>query len=150
MSFIKRAWRGEEKLWKVFWLYNVLGGLLLNVFVYVIASVAFGLLIVGVIFWLAYLVWVLVSIWRCAFNVNAKFWGYLARIYIIMGPVLVILGLLVGGILAGQDLIKSAEERKICLQLLPKFEAAKRAGITAEQYMQANPADPINCVYKLY
>ena len=31
-----------------------------------------------------YEIWVLVSLWTCAFNVKAKFWGYCARVYVVL------------------------------------------------------------------
>ena len=31
-----------------------------------------------------YLIWVLVSLWNSAFNVENKFWGYLIRIFVVL------------------------------------------------------------------
>lgn len=112
MGFIKRALRGEEKLWKVFWICGfvvpVIAGLLLGIVLSLLPLLAipFGLL------WLAYIIWWLVATWRCAYNAEAKIWGHLARVYTLLGPVLVVVGLLVGGVLVGQDLITAAECRK--------------------------------------
>ena len=38
MEWILKAWRGEEKLWKVFWIYGIIFGIILAVINSVIAS----------------------------------------------------------------------------------------------------------------
>ncbi len=104
MSIIKRAWKGEAKLWHVFW-----GGLLLQQILTVIAGFIFGLcvgfyasgagwdkaqsrLIIdnalhsATSFVLISTFYVLMSIcvWRCSWNASHKAWGYLARVAIII------------------------------------------------------------------
>lgn len=88
MGFIKKAWRGEQRLGVVFWgyylgfsflfllVYGVLG-LLLDVFpdIAKIAIAAMSLLM------LIYFVWVVVSVWRCANNAKPV-WHTLARLWI--------------------------------------------------------------------
>ena len=91
MDIIKKAWRGEEKLWKVYWLYSVLGGIAVSVMFGVVLNIVAALLglgpvhYIGIAFMLAFYVWSTVSIWRCAWNVKVKFWGYLVRIFIVLG-----------------------------------------------------------------
>lgn len=81
-SFINRYWRGQGRLWTVYWLYGVLGSTLLAAiylallpqradvpWLYALMLLAFA----------AYTVWILVSVWRCAFNVENTFYGHLAR-----------------------------------------------------------------------
>lgn len=91
MGFFKRAWRGEEKLWKVFWLYGVLLYTVLSlVFLVLLVPVvlaslmipAFGL--VPFIIMLPYTVWVWVAVWRCAWNAKWRLWGYVARILVVV------------------------------------------------------------------
>lgn len=91
-KYILKAWRGEESLRKVFWVYTVLGLLpfsfLLNFLQLVGVSAeknghsTNGLLslmaVLGVIF-LVYMVWAVGSLWKCSFNVKWKWWGYLSR-----------------------------------------------------------------------
>jgi hypothetical protein len=105
MGFIKRAWRGEEKLWKVFWIWWLLTVVVLIVILVLlipVAAVAFfpmlppfvGLLglflmiptFVSVLFIiiLPYIVWVCVSVWRCAWNAKLRIWGYLSRVIVIL------------------------------------------------------------------
>lgn len=89
-EIILKGWRGEERMWKVFWFYYVLfsfviviaympkfilesQGVALSVTVH--AAYSLTLLIVLV----AWLVWIVVSLWRCAFNNEWRVWGYLVR-----------------------------------------------------------------------
>jgi|GEM_PF-5168210 len=96
MGFIKRAWRGEAKLWVVFWLWGFLFPLLASLLLtFVIAAVPALTIPIGVL-WLVYVVWWIVAVWKCSFNVGARFWGYLARIYMCAAPVLIVVGILVG------------------------------------------------------
>lgn len=89
-SIILGSWRGEERTWKVFWLYYVLFSFLIMIVytpkvimesqgvalsVTVHAAYSLTLLIVLVV----WLVWIVVSLWRCAFNNEWKGWGYLLR-----------------------------------------------------------------------
>ncbi len=114
MERIKRAWRGEEPLWKVFWVYGFLGGIVLGFVKAIIENSILGMpgIILYWIVYIAYLIWNTVSQWRCAFNAGWRGWGYIVRALIILGLVLIPLGLLAGGLFVGQDLVKAAECRK--------------------------------------
>lgn len=93
MGFIKRAWNGQEKLWKVYWLYGVLLGIVAQVIFlgleilsaiggfYIVACVLATLLL------LAYAVWSNVALWRCAWNAKATFWGYVVRILVVISAI---------------------------------------------------------------
>lgn len=75
-----RAWRGQEPLWKVFWLYGVATSSLMiaiYVFAFVVERVALRQILV--ICFAPYTAWTLVSVWRCANNAREQFWGMLAR-----------------------------------------------------------------------
>jgi hypothetical protein len=86
---IKRAWRGDAPLWRVYWIYGVLGSMVLTAAIAVPAlegwyswPAATAAVTVG----LAYTSWILVSIWRCAFNIETEplgiprdAWAMLAR-----------------------------------------------------------------------
>ena len=113
LKSIKNSWNGNEKLWKVFWIWNFL---LLNIFD-VLAVIIFFMAIFPVqfywvarndpsvsvgypltaakisfalfgvcflIFILAYTVWALVSLWCSAFNSSRRIYGYLARFWVIV------------------------------------------------------------------
>jgi len=104
MLFIKSAWQGEERLWKVFWLYGLpvvfigfFGSLCVEI------GAAMGVGVVGRpsestwCFWydiweivsLCYWVWLCTSLWRCAFNVEKRFLGYGARALAVFVVILV-------------------------------------------------------------
>ncbi|TAK47599.1 MAG: hypothetical protein EPO23_11270 [Xanthobacteraceae bacterium] len=76
-----RAWRGEERLGKVFWGYGIA------------ISILFAACFIGAVYsdrvmlqqfllmaFAAYTVWILVAVWRCAGNTRELFWGFLARL----------------------------------------------------------------------
>lgn len=75
-------WRGHGPLWKVYWLYGVLGSNLLALILFLlmqrgaIDSVWFQLVLLLLA---AYTVWIVVAVWRCAFNVANSMYGHMAR-----------------------------------------------------------------------
>ena len=75
-----RAWRGEEPLWKVFWVYGVATSVTI-VALYVVAFYDGRIALRQVLLpcFAAYTAWILVSVWRCASNTNEKLWSTLAR-----------------------------------------------------------------------
>ena len=75
-----RAWRGEEPLWKVFWVYGVATSVLV-VALYVVAFYDGHMALRQVLLpcFAAYTAWILVSVWRCASNTSEKLWSTLAR-----------------------------------------------------------------------
>ena len=75
-----RAWRGQEPLWKVFWLQGVATSSILIAiygFAFLVERVALRQALV--ICFAPYTAWTLVSVWRCANNTREAFWGMLAR-----------------------------------------------------------------------
>lgn len=114
MQWMKRAWRGEEKLWKAFW-YSVglvsLVGAIFGGFVGVVGVTTYkdqllhfappttttGPSLPAVVWWqlvsaeaFSFLVaiplsiWQAIIVWRCSFNVQSRARGYLARIIIVL------------------------------------------------------------------
>jgi hypothetical protein len=94
MRSVQQAWKGEERLWRVFWVYGValsVIGFLGSSAVELATAMSSG--VVGTPseskwylyyhIWLAvaecYWVWLGVSLWRCAFNVQKRIWGHVAR-----------------------------------------------------------------------
>ena len=75
-----RAWRGEEPLWKVFWVYGVATSVTIVV-LYVVAFYDGHMALRQVLLpcFAAYTAWILVSVWRCADNTDEKLWSMLAR-----------------------------------------------------------------------
>ena len=85
MDAIKASWNGNERLWKVFWIYNWLFGAAFDLAwqvaeprLPVAAQAVLGLLA------LVWAVWVLVSLWRCAFNSSWRGWGYIVRGFVVV------------------------------------------------------------------
>jgi hypothetical protein len=80
--FIVDAWKGRDRLWRVFWLYGVLtSALITGVFLWLISSdtAGFGLRQLLLAAFVPYTAWILVSVWRCAFNARNEVWGHIAR-----------------------------------------------------------------------
>jgi hypothetical protein len=78
-SFI-RTWKGEEKLWLVFWIYHFLIGTLLSFNMEgMIASMSLWMSVFYMLVILAWAVFVMVGLWRCAFNAKRRIWGIFAR-----------------------------------------------------------------------
>ena len=75
-----RAWRGEEPLWKVFWVYGVATSVTI-VTLYIVAFYDGRMALRQVLLpcFAAYTAWILVSVWRCASNTNEKLWSTRAR-----------------------------------------------------------------------
>jgi hypothetical protein len=75
-------WRGHGPLWKVYWLYGVLGSNALALILFVLmersalGSVWFELVLLLLA---AYTIWIVVSVWRCAFNAEKPVYSHMAR-----------------------------------------------------------------------
>ena len=75
-------WRGGGPLWKVYWLYGVLGSNVLALLLLLLVRADAVATLWFQIVWLllaAYTVWIVVSVWRCAFNVENPMYGHMAR-----------------------------------------------------------------------
>ncbi len=75
-------WRGHGPLWKAYWLYGVVGSNVLALTLFLLmersalGSVWFELVLLLLA---AYTIWIVVSVWRCAFNVEKSMYGHMAR-----------------------------------------------------------------------
>lgn len=92
MDWIRRSWRGEERLWKVYWFYAGLAGLVVALLSFIFSSISTSLDFVGSILQFVYFVWAAVALWRCAFNAEWSGWGYLTRGIVIGSVFFTILG----------------------------------------------------------
>ena len=75
-------WRGQGPLWKVYWLYGVLGSnvlALMLLFLMQRSAVPSGWFQLVLVLLVAYTVWIVISVWRCAFNVANPVYGHMAR-----------------------------------------------------------------------
>ena len=96
-NFLLSYWNGEQKLWKAFWL---MGFVFQILFLYFLLVVLYFGVLIGLtwsikvtIFLLSniYQIWILVSIWNCAYNVRNKTWGHLSRSIVILNVIFIIL-----------------------------------------------------------
>lgn len=75
---ILRFWRGEAPLWPLFWIWGVLASTLGGTAI--LASVHYGaapwITVCLIAAGLAYTAWILVGVWRCAFNTSPRPFGF--------------------------------------------------------------------------
>lgn len=79
---LKLYWEGRGPLWKVFWLWGVVGSwILAALFLLAVQGlgISWPLYLVTAVIMLCYTVWILVSVWRCAEHARAEHWGAIAR-----------------------------------------------------------------------
>lgn len=103
-----KAWKGDEKLWKVFWIYHVLVSVSAGVAFQFIGAAYYQLrgnesldfdpaglaiFIAGLIAASIWAVWCYVSLWRCALNTRWSGWGYIVRAYVVLQVVWVSLSI---------------------------------------------------------
>ena len=96
-SFLLSYWNGERKLWKAFWIMGFVFQILFFYFLLFLSYIGFlfGLTwsIKVIIFLISniYTIWILVSIWNCAYNVQNKIWGDLSRVIVVLNVILLFL-----------------------------------------------------------
>jgi hypothetical protein len=95
--FLLSYWNGEQKLWKAFWLLGFIFQILFFYFLLFLLYVGMLLKLTWsikiTIFLLSniYTVWILVSIWNCAYNVKTKIWGDISRLIVVLNVILIFL-----------------------------------------------------------
>ena len=96
-NFLLSYWNGKQKLWKAFW---VMGFVFQILFFYFLLFLLYLGLLIGltwsikiIIFLMSniYTIWILVSIWNCAYNVKNKIWGNLSRVIVVLNVILLFL-----------------------------------------------------------
>jgi hypothetical protein len=100
LSLITDSWRGRKPLYRVFWLYYILGifviGASLGLFVHVAPLlpelITFFLVFAIGFFVLLWKGWALVAIWRCAPNSSRSLYKFFARGYVVFFILIVIAG----------------------------------------------------------
>ena len=96
-SLLLSYWNGERKLWKAFWIMGFVFQILFFYFLLFLSYIGFlfGLTwsIKVIIFLISniYTIWILVSIWNCAYNVKNKIWGDLSRAIVALNVILLFL-----------------------------------------------------------
>ena len=95
--FLLSYWNGEQKLWKAFWILGFVFQILFFYFLLFLLYIGMLLKLTWsikiTIFLLSniYTVWILVSIWNCAYNVKNKIWGDISRIIVVLNVILIFL-----------------------------------------------------------
>ena len=74
-----RFWRGEDRLWKAFWLLWVMGWWAVGTIAILIQNSGGLPAYVGPAVIILYMIWAGVGVWRCAFNVGWRGWAYVSR-----------------------------------------------------------------------
>ena len=78
------SWRGYERLWIVFWLYYVTGAIALY-FIPESTHSAWYIWVPTTLISVVWLVWVMVSLWRCAYLTDYRILGHLVRLNVFIG-----------------------------------------------------------------
>ena len=104
MEFVTDSLKGREPLWRVFWLYAVVVGLVLTVvFDTVIdrlGTIGWTLVVAPSALWG---LWILIALWQCAFQTEWRGWAYLARTAVILIVIVVVVE--TASIFSGGDLL---------------------------------------------
>jgi hypothetical protein len=90
ISFVRLYWSGRGKLWKIYWLYGIAGGWLVGFLIGILAALSGVSIRALMAVFLPFNIWVLVSVWRCAFNAESRTWGYVARAAVLLGFIVVL------------------------------------------------------------
>ena len=102
-NIIRRQWKGEEPLWKAFWVYGMMAGTLLESVLALSLAQAFRdmdenfegtdlffhlgdayAVFLSLAFSVTYGVWNFVSVWRCARNTGKALWRWSARAFYVL------------------------------------------------------------------
>ena len=87
--YVLRSFHGLEKLWMAYWLnFVAINTAVSNVVDTLITDKSLSIQIVFLIVILTVLIGSIVSVWRCAFNVKNHYWGYIARVIVVVGPLI--------------------------------------------------------------
>ena len=96
-NFLLSYWNGKEKLWKAFWLmgfvfqiilfYSLIFILYIGLFFGLTWSIKITIFIVSNL----YTIWILVSIWNCAYNVKNRIWGDISRVIVVLNVIFLFL-----------------------------------------------------------
>ena len=95
-NLVLRIWRGEERLWKVYWLVAILGGWALATLVGAMVRTGFLYDLLGLALLVIFAGYCAVGVWRCAFNVQRMIWGYAARAIIAVSLVYFVVAIVQG------------------------------------------------------
>jgi hypothetical protein len=144
MLWLRNAWHGEVKLWKVFWLLSGLAPLSVYYLLFALPLQLYGNVIVTLSHFLAawalFNIWLVVPLWRCAANTSWRVWTQLARInvLILVGHILYFIG--AGGF---DDL--SGQQRAVELCRHIQLDQAKDKHLDVQQYVTTHATEELRC-----
>lgn len=76
-----RAVKGQEKLWVIFWIYQILIGLVINaIAVFSVSNLDNAFTFIAISLKFCWFLFCAIGIWQCAFNTDYRFLGYFARV----------------------------------------------------------------------
>ena len=84
MDELKKAWNGEEALWRVFWLYYIVLGLGLALAAGYLFDLSLWAGRIGYAVALLWSFWAIIAVWRCSDNSEWRSWGIIARIVVVL------------------------------------------------------------------
>ena len=96
-SLLLSYWNGERKLWKAFWIMGFVFQILFFYFLLFLSYIGFlfgltwSIKVTILLISNIYTIWILVSIWNCAYNVKNKIWGDLSRVIVVLNVILLFL-----------------------------------------------------------
>ena len=96
-SLLLSYWNGERKLWKTFWIMGFVFQILFFYFLLFLSYIGFlfgltwSIKVIILLISNIYTIWILVSIWNCAYNVKNKIWGDLSRVIVVLNVILLFL-----------------------------------------------------------
>ena len=82
---LRAHWEGKASLASAYWLIGVVGSIVFGVLFKLLASSPAIFLVT--IAWFPYIIFAMVSIWRCAWNANWRGWGYIARTIVVLNGI---------------------------------------------------------------
>lgn len=81
---MKNPWQavlGQERLWVVFWLYCLVGTVVVALLLAMSGLPPPAITTALAVAFMVYVLWAHYSLWTCAFNTKWRPWGYAARVY---------------------------------------------------------------------
>lgn len=91
--FLVSFWRGEERLWRAYWVAGVFGSWAVSTLAVLMINAGFLPWQVGIGLAFVYALYAAVVIWRCAPNSNWRWWGIAARTTLVLSFVLAVVRL---------------------------------------------------------
>ena len=88
--FLVSFWRGEERLWRAYWLVGVFGSWAVSTIGVLMINAGFLPQLPAIALSFVYALYAAVVIWRCAPNSNWRWWGIAARTTLVLSFILAV------------------------------------------------------------